>query len=105
MSAFATRVCQFVLVTRVLRLSILPARDYGHKAICQAQGEYARDEDGNGFCEIHVNMIEEFWSLPRPHRGNLQDNLPSCLGFFQLVHSARRRGKALLGALIATLVA
>jgi hypothetical protein len=26
------------------------------------------------------------------------------LGFFQVVHNARRRGKALLGALLATLV-
>src|SRR3954453_18464976 len=37
------------------------------------QGEYARDEDGDGFCEVHVNTIEGFWSLLRswlrPHRG------------------------------------
>ncbi len=31
--------------------------------------------------------------------------LPLYLGFFQFVHNARRRGKALLGALIAGLVA
>ena len=30
---------------------------------------------------------------------------PLYLGFFQFVHNARRRGKALLGALIAGLVA
>ncbi len=34
-----------------------------------------------------------------------QDKLPLSLGFFQFVHNARRRGKALLGALIAGLVA
>ena len=34
-----------------------------------------------------------------------QDKLPLYLGFFQFVHNARRRGKALLGALIAGLVA
>ncbi len=28
-----------------------------------ARGEYARDEDGDGFCEVHVNTIEDFWSL------------------------------------------
>ena len=86
----------------------LPARGYGHKTVCHAHGEYARDEDGDGFCEIHVNTIEGFWSLLRswlrPHRGISQDKLPLYLGFFQFVHNARRRGKALLGALIRGLV-
>jgi len=53
--------------------------------------------------------MEGFWSLLRswlrPHRGISQDKLPDHLGFFQFVHNARRRGKALLSALIATLVA
>ena len=41
----------------------------------------------------------------RPHRGISQDKLPLYPGFFQLVHNARRRGKALLGTLIKGLVA
>jgi len=41
----------------------------------------------------------------RPHRGISQDKLPLHLGFFQFIHKARRRGKALLGTLIASLVA
>ena len=85
---------------------------YQHKTVCHAHGEYARDEDGDGFCEVHVNThvntMEGFWSLLRswlrPHRGISQDKLPDYLGFFQCVHNARRRGKALLSALIATLV-
>ena len=52
---------------------------------------------------------KRFWSLLRswlrPHRGISQDKLPDYLGFFQFVHNARRRGKALLGALVAALVA
>jgi transposase len=87
----------------------LPAWGYRHKTVHHGRGEYARDEDGDGFCEVHVNTIEGFWSLLRswlrPHRGISQDKLPSYLGFFQFVHNARRRGKALLGALIAALVA
>ena len=43
----------------------LPAWGYGHKTVCHARGEYARDEDGDGFCEVHVNTIEGFWSLLR----------------------------------------
>ena len=81
---------------------------YGHKTVCHGRGEYARDEDGDGFCEVHVNTAEGFWSLLRswlrPHRGISQEKLPLYLGFFQFVHNARRRGRALLGALVAALV-
>jgi transposase len=87
----------------------LPAWGYGHKTVCHARGEYARDADGDGFCEVHVTTIEGFWSLLRswlrPHRGLSQDKLPLYLGFFQFVHNARRRGKALLSALVGALVA
>jgi transposase-like protein len=87
----------------------LRAWGYRHKTVCHGRGEYARDEDGDGFCEVHVNTIEGFWSLLRswlrPHRGISQEKLPAYLGFFQFIHNTRRRGKALLGALIAALVA
>ncbi len=86
----------------------LPAWGYRHKTVCHGQGEYARDEDGDGFCEVHVNTIEGVWSLLRswlrPHRGISQNKLPLYLGFFQFVHNARRRGGALLGSLIAVLL-
>jgi len=59
--------------------------------------------------EVHVNTIGGFWSLLRswlrPYRGISQDKLPLYLGLFQFVHNARRHGEALLGALIAGLVA
>ena len=87
----------------------LQAWGYRHKTVCHGRGEYARDEDGDGFCEVHVNTIEGFCSLLRswlrPHRGISQDKLPLYLGFFQFVYNARRRSKALLGALVAALVA
>ncbi len=40
----------------------------------------------------------------RPHRGISQEKLALYLGFFGFVHNARRRGRALLGALVAALV-
>ena len=86
----------------------LEAWGYQHKTACHGRGEYARDEDGDGFCEVHVNTMEGFWSLLRswlrPHRGISQEKLPLYLAFFQFVHNARRRGKALLGELITVLV-
>ena len=36
----------------------LPGLGYGHKTVCHGRGEYARDEDGDGFCEVHVNTLE-----------------------------------------------
>ena len=81
---------------------------YDHESVCHSAGEYARDDDGDGFCEIHVNTMEGFWSLLRswlrPHRGLSQAYLPLYLGFFEFVHNIRRRGKALLSALLALLL-
>ena len=35
----------------------LPVWGYQHKTVCHAWGEYARDDDGDGFCEVHVNTV------------------------------------------------
>jgi transposase-like protein len=87
----------------------LPDWGYAHSTVCHGQGEYARDEDGDGFHEVHVNTIEGFWSLLRswlrPHRGISQEKLPLYLGFFQFVHNARIRGKGLLKPLLSVLLA
>ena len=81
---------------------------YAHKSVNHGLGEYARDEDEDGFCEVYGNTMEGFWSLLRswlrPHRGILQEKLPIYLGFFEFIHNARKRGKALLHSLIELLV-
>jgi len=81
---------------------------YEHKTVCHSKGEYARDEDGDGFHEVHVNTMEGVWSLLRrwlrPHRGISQENLPLYLAFFEFTHNVRQRGKALFESLIGTLV-
>ena len=87
----------------------LPEWGYAHETVNHSQGEYARDADDDGVHEIHVNTLEGFWSLLRswlrPHRGVSQERLPLYLGFFEFVHNVRRRGKALLSALLAVLIA
>ena len=86
----------------------LPQWGYEHKTVNHGAGEFARDEDGDGFHEVHVNTIEGFWSLLRswlrPHRGISQEKLPIYLGFFEYVHNVRKRGKALLGSLVQLLI-
>ena len=87
-------------------LLVMPLRD--GQPVNHGRGEFARDEDGDGFCEVHVNTMEGFWSLLRswlrPHRDISQEKLPLYLGFFEFGHNVRKRGKALLPALIEVLV-
>lgn len=86
----------------------LSAWGYSHKSVNHGRGEYARDEDGDGFCEVYVNTMEGFWSLLRswlrPHRGISQEKLSIYLGFFAFVHNVRKRGKSLLPSRIELLV-
>jgi transposase len=86
----------------------LSAWGYEHQSVNHSAGEYARDDDGDGFCEVHVNTMEGFWSLLRswlrPHRGISQENLPLYLGFIEFIHNVRKRGKALLGSLLQLLL-
>ena len=81
---------------------------YQHKTVNHGKGEYARDDDGDGFHEVHVNTMEGFWSLLRswlrPHRGISQNKLPCYLAFFQYIHNVRARGKKILSSLISLLV-
>jgi transposase len=77
---------------------------YEHHTVNHSAGEYARDEDGDGFHEIHVNTQEGLWSLLRswlrPHRGISQEKLPAYLAFFEFTHNVQKRGKALIGSLL-----
>ncbi len=88
--------------------SRLPEWGDAHRTVNHGRGEYARDADGDGFCEIHVNTMEGCWSLLRswlrPHRGISQEKLPLYIALFEFVHNARKRGKDLLETLIVTLL-
>lgn len=83
--------------------SRLESWGYPHKTVNHSAGE-----DGDGFCEVHSNTMEGFWSLLRswlrPHRGISQAKLPLYLSLFEFVHNLRKRGKSLLSSLLAVLV-
>jgi len=36
---------------------------YDHQAVNHSAGQYARDLDGDGFCEVHCNTMEGTWRL------------------------------------------
>ena len=86
----------------------LPQWGYVHQSVCHSRGECARDEDGDGFHEVHVNTMEGFWSLLRswlrPHRGTSQEKLPCYLAFFEYLHNIRKRGQAALHSLLSLLL-
>ncbi len=71
-------------------------------------GESARDEDGDGCHEVHVNTMAGRWSLLRawlrPHRGVSPDKRPLSLACFEFVYNLKRRGKRLLSALLGVLL-
>jgi len=47
------------IIESPIQLNQCQLRDWGykHKTVCHAMGEYARYEDGDGFCEVHVNTF------------------------------------------------
>jgi transposase len=81
---------------------------YAPASVCHRRGESARDDDGDGVHEVHVQTMEGVWSLLRsglrPHRGSSQDHLPLDVGFCAFVHTVRRRGNAFWGSLLELLV-
>jgi len=88
--------------------SVTSTWGFEHKTVCHQAREYAHDEDGDGFHEVHVNTMEVFWSLRRsrlrPHRGISQEHLPLYLGFFEFAHNAKNRGKGLMDSLLGLLL-
>lgn len=51
----------------------LARNDRGHATVNHQNGEYARDEDGDGIREVHCNTLEGIWTglrnFLRPFRG------------------------------------
>lgn len=51
----------------------IPASGRECQTVCNSQREYARDEDQDGFCEVHCNTMEGIWvglrNFLRPFRG------------------------------------
>ena len=51
----------------------IPASGRERQTVCHSHGEYARDDDGDGFYEVHCNTMEGIWvglrNFLRPFRG------------------------------------
>jgi transposase-like protein len=83
----------------------LPAVGRRHVTVCHAVGEWARDEDGDGVREVHINTLEGIWTglrnFLRPFRGVNKVYLYQYVGifewYFNIKHVIGEFIRALLG--------
>ena len=66
----------------------------GHATVCHSQREYARDDDGDGFCEVHGHTMEGIWTglrnFLRPVRGVHKKYLAQYVAVFEWTHNLKR---------------
>src|SRR3954451_24308166 len=65
----------------------LPELGREHATVCPASGEWARDDDGDGVREVHINTLEGIWTgvrnFLRIFRGVNKDYLGQYVGIFE----------------------
>jgi len=66
----------------------------GHPTVCHSRHEYARDDDGDGFCEVHCNTMEGIWTglrnFLRPFRGVHKKYLAAYVAMFEWAHNLKQ---------------
>jgi len=71
----------------------IPASGRERQTVCHSQGEYARDDDGDGFYEVHCNTMEGIWvglrNFLRPFRGIHKKYLYLYVAMFEWSHNLR----------------
>lgn len=64
-----------------------------HATVCHSRKEYARDDDNDGFCEVHCNTCEGIWTglrnFLRPFRGVSKHYLAQYVAVFELVYNLK----------------
>lgn len=65
-----------------------------HATVCHSHHEYARDDDGDGFCEVHCNTQEGIWTglrnFLRPFRGVHKKYLAAYTIMFEWAYILKR---------------
>jgi len=88
----------------------LARRGRGHATVNHNQGEYARDDDGDGVREVHCNTMEGIWTglrnFLRPFRGVNKEYLEQYIIMFQWSYNLKAVTdeflRCLLGCSVAT---
>ena len=82
----------------------LPAMGRSRVTVCHAAGEWARDDDGDGIREVHVNTLEGLWTglrnFLRPFRGVNKAYLYQYVAMFEWGYNVKRVTAAFVCALL-----
>ena len=76
-----------------------------HATVAHGQGEWARDDDGDGVREVHVNTIEGLWTsvrnFLRPFRGVHKRNLGQYVAICEFSINTKKVTPKFISALVA----
>ena len=82
----------------------LPEMGRLHATVCHAEGEWARDDDGDGIREVHDNTMEGLWTglgnFLRPFRGVSKKDLDQYVAMFEWGYNLKRATLGFLWALL-----
>ena len=74
-------------------------------SVCHGRGEWARDDDGDGFCEVHCNTVEGMWAdvrtFLRPFKGVQKKNLAGYIALCEFRRNIKRISSAFIAELVA----
>jgi transposase-like protein len=75
-----------------------------HATGCHGDKEWARDDDGDGLREVHVNTSEGTWTTVRnflrPYRGVHKKHLGGCVAMCEFSINLKRITPAFISALV-----
>ena len=76
-----------------------------HASVCHSAGEWARDDDGDGIREVHVNTVEGMWTTVRnflrPFRGVHKRYLSRYIAMCEFSINLKRITPSFISALVA----
>jgi transposase-like protein len=82
----------------------LPEMGRSRAAVCHVAGEWARDDDGDGVREVHINTLEGLWTglrnSLRPFRGVSKVYLDQYVAMFEWSDNIKRVNEAFRWALL-----
>lgn len=82
----------------------LPAMHRPRSTVCHVDGEWARDDDGDGVREVHCNTMEGLWTglrnFLRPFRGVHKKYLYQYVAMFEWSYNVKRVTTQFIRALL-----
>jgi transposase-like protein len=75
-----------------------------HATVCHGDNEWARDDDGDGIREVHVNTVEGLWTdvrnFLRPFKGVHKKNLSGYIAICEFRRNLKRINPDFIAALV-----